>query len=75
MLDRCNSVGVRVYVDAVINHMAGGRGVGTSGSEFNGIVRSYPAVPYGPNDFNDKNCRTSSGRVERYDDPQQVYYI
>jgi pullulanase/glycogen debranching enzyme len=27
MIRRCNAVGVRIYVDAVINHMAAGNGL------------------------------------------------
>jgi alpha-amylase len=41
MVTRCNAVGVDIYVDAVINHMAA-------------FDRSFPEVPYGPNDFH--NC-------------------
>lgn len=38
MVSRCHAVGVDIYVDAVINHMAAGD-------------RHFPEVPYGPNDF------------------------
>jgi len=41
MVNRCKAVGVDIYVDAVINHMAA-------------LDRSFPEVPYGPNDFH--NC-------------------
>lgn len=41
MVSRCNAVGVDIYVDAVINHMAA-------------WDRSFPEVPFGPNDFH--NC-------------------
>eukprot|EP00401_Gymnodinium_catenatum_P027877 CAMPEP_0117495684 /NCGR_PEP_ID=MMETSP0784-20121206/20262_1 /TAXON_ID=39447 /ORGANISM="" /LENGTH=453 /DNA_ID=CAMNT_0005290619 /DNA_START=180 /DNA_END=1541 /DNA_ORIENTATION=+ len=44
MVKRCNAVGVRVVVDAVINHMAAGSGVGTAGSPYGN--RTYPAVGY-----------------------------
>lgn len=44
MVQRCAAVGVDIYVDAVINHMAA-------------LNRNYPEVPYGPNDFN--NCTTN----------------
>ncbi|XP_019541465.2 alpha-amylase B-like [Aedes albopictus] len=50
MVRRCNTVGVRIYVDIVINHMAAVSGTGTGGSVVNGL--NFPAVPYGPNDFN-----------------------
>ncbi len=41
MVNRCNAVGVDIYVDAVINHMAAWN-------------RIFPEVPYGPNHFH--NC-------------------
>ncbi|SHE80516.1 alpha-amylase [Microbulbifer donghaiensis] len=41
MVSRCKAAGVDIYVDAVINHMAA-------------WDRSFPEVPYGPNDFH--NC-------------------
>ena len=37
MVTRCNAAGVRVYIDAVINHMAGrdaGSGIGSGGSSY-----------------------------------------
>jgi alpha-amylase len=40
MVNRCKAVGVDIYVDAIINHMAA-------------LDRNYPEVPYGANDFND----------------------
>ena len=43
MVDRCGAVGVDIYADLVINHMAG-----------NG--RNHPKVPYGVNDFNVHFC-------------------
>ncbi|WP_051680211.1 starch-binding protein [Vibrio rhizosphaerae] len=38
MVSRCKAAGVDIYLDAVINHMAA-------------LNRSFPDVPYGPNDF------------------------
>jgi len=53
MIRRCNAVGVRIYPDVVINHMAaGGHNTGTGGSTADSNGPNYPAVPYGPNDFN-----------------------
>ncbi|KAM5161287.1 pancreatic alpha-amylase-like isoform 1-T1 [Callospermophilus lateralis] len=76
MVTRCNNVGVRIYVDAVINHMCGeGGGAGTSstcGSYFNAGNREFPAVPYSGWDFNDGKCKTSSGGIESYNDAYQV---
>lgn len=65
MVERCNAVGVRIYVDAVINHMAAGNGQGTGGSSST-VGSSYPAVPFGSNDFN-PNCA-----INNYNDPNQV---
>lgn len=51
---RCNRAGVRVYVDVVLNHMAGGsepRMIGTDGSVATFANRSYPSVPYERRDF------------------------
>lgn len=47
MVNRCNAAGVKIYADAVINHMAAGSGTGTNGSSFGS--KSYPN--YSPQDF------------------------
>ncbi|HZE39884.1 MAG TPA: alpha-amylase family protein [Stackebrandtia sp.] len=51
MVKTCDAAGVDVYVDAVINHMAGGAstGNGSAGSTYSHY--DYPSVPYGTNDF------------------------
>jgi alpha-amylase len=51
MVATCHAAGVKVYVDAVVNHMAGGgsSGPGSGGSSF--TQYAYPAVPYGTGDF------------------------
>jgi alpha-amylase len=55
MINRCRDVGVAIYADAVINHMAGfERGVGSAGTRF--TKYEYPGL-YEPEDFND--CRQS----------------
>jgi alpha-amylase len=45
MVKRCNAVGVRIYVDALINHMAAGVGVGSDGSPYDSHTKYYPSVP------------------------------
>lgn len=57
MIKQCNSVGIRIYVDIVINHMAAGNDIvnGTGGSTANVSSESYPAVPYNVTDFH-KPC-------------------
>lgn len=58
MARRCNAVGVRIYVDLVINHMTSTHRnhVGTGGSTADPGKRSYPAVPYSDEHFNSPVC-------------------
>jgi alpha-amylase len=51
MVQTCHRAGVKIYVDAVVNHMAGGTstGAGSAGSGYSHYA--YPAVPYGTGDF------------------------
>jgi alpha-amylase len=51
MVSTCHAAGVKIYVDAVVNHMAGGAstGNGSGGSTYSHYA--YPAVPYGTGDF------------------------
>ncbi|XP_052766593.1 alpha-amylase-like [Mya arenaria] len=68
MVSRCKAVGVRIYVDIVINHMAGkGRqGTGTGGSSFNADNFDFPGVPFVREHFN-PYCRLTN-----YGDPTEV---
>lgn len=68
MVGRCNRVGVRIYVDIIINHMAAGGGDvrGTGGSRANVTARSYPSVPFEQRDFH-KSCA-----INDYNDKYQV---
>jgi alpha-amylase len=71
MTTRCNRVGVRIYVDAVINHMAAhqsGIEIGTGDSTFTSNNKSFPAVPYTSNDFH-SDCSISD-----YNDKGNVRY-
>ena len=77
MVERCNRVGVRVYVDAVINHMAGmdRHGTGSGGSSFNTMDgnHDFPAVPYSDKDFTPAElCSSGCGCVDNYADPNIV---
>lgn len=51
MVNRCNAVGVGIYADAVINHMASGSGTTSSSGASSWGGGSYPHVPYGAGDF------------------------
>lgn len=68
MARRCNKVGVRVYADVVMNHMANGGPdtIGTAGSKATPSEKLYPAVPYGPSDFHD-TCT-----IENYQNITQI---
>ena len=74
MVQRCNAVGVNIYVDAVINHMAG-EWVGkksfsgtTSWSHYN-----YPGVPYTNNNFHHCNPPVIAGSDYK-NDPWRVQH-
>ncbi|GIF06595.1 carbohydrate-binding module family 20 domain-containing protein [Actinoplanes siamensis] len=70
MVTACHNAGVRVYVDAVINHMAGTNNTvttGYGGSTFDPGGYSYPAVPYSYGDFhhpNDGYCADEDGVID-----------
>lgn len=66
MIDRCNRVGVRIYVDIVFNHMAAHNGTGTGGTTADVTHLIYPGVPYGPNDFH------SPCIIRNYNDANEV---
>lgn len=75
MVNKCNSNGVRIYVDAVINHMAGVgvSGRGSAGSYFDSGKQDFPGVPFSDWDFNGRGqCSTGSLNIENYNDPVQV---
>ncbi|XP_065569326.1 alpha-amylase 4N-like isoform X2 [Artemia franciscana] len=75
MVQRCNNVGVRIYVDAVFNQLAGGGWTGTTGgSSYDAGGPSYPAIPFGPNDFTPcSECPNSSCDIgNSYDNPNAV---
>ncbi|XP_063964229.1 alpha-amylase-like [Lytechinus pictus] len=58
MVSRCNDVGVRVYVDAIVNHMASVNS--TANDTYN-----FPDVPFTPQDFNVPKglCNLTSGDI------------
>ncbi|KAF2888858.1 hypothetical protein ILUMI_17315, partial [Ignelater luminosus] len=68
MTRRCNKVGIRIYADVVINHMAADspNPIGTAGSTADPPNKQFPAVPYGPGDFH-KTCA-----INDYNDPENV---
>ncbi|KHJ46922.1 alpha amylase, catalytic domain protein [Trichuris suis] len=73
MVKRCHKVGIKIIVDAVINHMTGANmhGQGSGGSHYNStpFKEFYSAVPYSAEDFNDNICNRNIGN---YNDPWEV---
>ncbi|KAL7646602.1 UNVERIFIED_CONTAM: hypothetical protein RMT77_001853 [Armadillidium vulgare] len=75
MVKRCNKVGVRIIVDAVINHMTmvGQSGTGSGGSIFDANDLVFPGVPYEREDFTPRDmCPSSDGEIHNYFDQIEV---
>ncbi|CAG2172360.1 unnamed protein product, partial [Oppiella nova] len=72
MVSRCNKVGVRIYVDVVLNHMTMAEaGKGTAGHAYNGKNFTYE-VPYSSLDFHQHpDCPSPDLNIrdDKYDDP------
>ncbi len=70
MMNSCHAAGVKVYVDAVINHMTGGSsgGVGSAGSSYSHY--DYPGI-YQTQDFH--HCgRNGNDDIVNYGDRYEV---
>jgi len=75
MVERCNNVGVRIYVDAIINHMAGvdRSGIGSGGSEFVAEDGHFPGVPYSMGHFHScQECGSGCCCVDSWTDMNRV---
>lgn len=71
MVQTCHTAGVKIYVDAVVNHMAGGgsTGPGSNGSTYTHYA--YPSVPYGFDDFH--HCgRNGNDDIQNWTDRWEV---
>jgi alpha-amylase len=53
MINTCHAAKVRIYVDAVVNHMAAGSGTATNGNTFSASTLTYPF--FSASDFH-PNC-------------------
>lgn len=73
MVRACRSAGVKVYVDAVINHMTGQGNTSYGGQDYRPY--NYPDVPYVPNDFHVPNdeCSSSDGGIQDFNNKNQVF--
>lgn len=71
MVQACHNAGVKIYVDAVVNHMAGGASTGTGSAGSTYSHYAYPAVPFGTNDFH--HCgRNGNDDIVNYGDRWEV---
>lgn len=77
MVQTCRDAGVKVYVDAVINHMSGSDFTAAGATSYSGNKYSsmtYPGL-YSKDDFHQANeCPTASGNVEDYDNVKQAHF-
>ena len=73
MVKACRSAGVKVYVDAVINHTTGQGSTSYGGANY--TPYNYPAIPYAPNDFhyNTGECPSSDGGIQDFNNKLQVF--
>ncbi|XP_061162621.1 alpha-amylase-like [Saccostrea echinata] len=73
MVERCNKVGVRIYADVTLNHMAqaGSSGLGTAGSYYSDPL--YPDVQFSESNFNNaQNCSSKDLTVHNYTNKVEV---
>jgi alpha-amylase len=71
MVRTCHDAGVKIYVDAVLNHTAGGASTGTGSGGSSYSHYAYPAVPYGNDDFH--HCgRNGNDDIANYGDRWEV---
>ncbi|MDH6139584.1 alpha-amylase [Kitasatospora sp. GP30] len=77
MVTACHNAGVKVYADAVLNHMAGNNNTSTDsygGDTFNSADYSYSQPGYSSSDFHayPANCPNSDLSISDWNNVQQV---
>lgn len=72
MVSTCRKAGVKVYVDAVINHTTGQGHTSYGGTDY--TPYNYPGL-YSAHDFNFNNgtCPSSDGGIQDYNNKAQVF--
>jgi alpha-amylase len=75
MVTTCRRAGVKVYVDAVINHTAGQGHLSYGGKTYDQPGYRYPDAPYSPSDFHKftGQCPSASGGIDDFNNQQQVF--
>jgi alpha-amylase len=73
MVNACRRAGVKVYVDAVINHTTGQGSTSYGGQTYSPY--NYPAIPYNRRDFHVPNgeCTSSDGGIQDFNNKNQVF--
>ncbi len=73
MVTACRKAGVKIIVDAVINHTTGQGSTSYGGQGF--TPYNYPAIPYVPNDFHVRNgeCSSTDGGIQDFNNKNQVF--
>ncbi|XP_022105424.1 uncharacterized protein LOC110987206 [Acanthaster planci] len=75
MVKRCNEAGVRIYANAVINHMANGEmAEGSAGNPYDPETLSFPKAPYTAQDFSvyNQKCPRKSGNIDDYKNEEEI---
>ncbi len=82
MVDTCRAAGVKVYVDAVVNHMTGQGETSYTGADYDDYTYpteagAEPGSLYDREDFHARGdgvdqCPTGSGDIEDFNDERQV---
>jgi alpha-amylase len=71
MVQTCHTAGVKIYVDAIVNHMAGGASTGPGSGGCTYTQYTYACVPYGNTDFH--HCgRNGNDNIQSWTDRWEV---
>ncbi|WP_432824215.1 carbohydrate-binding module family 20 domain-containing protein [Dactylosporangium sp. CA-092794] len=77
MVSACHAAGVKVYVDAVVNHMTGANQASTTAYGGAGFTNnySYPSAGYGSSDFHfyPADCPQSDNQIHDYNNQTEVW--
>ncbi|KAJ7632218.1 glycoside hydrolase superfamily [Roridomyces roridus] len=72
MVSTCNTAGVGIIVDVVLNHMTAASGIGFAGNSYSKY--NYPAVPYTSSNFHYCNGNGQASDISNYYDSYDVQF-